>query len=683
MDDVQLLAIGAAAVIDTVILLSMLERPNRARMAVWMLVLMFAAWLWHVSSFVHYLLLLQTTYPWALELKWVSRVCMCLTLLMLPSALLHGILKLRRWGVQVRQSTEFKYLWAYLPCLLVIPLAMHLSHSLNPDFIDSVAGYQTPYIIWMTIVNVWASVVFFRLRHQSDLPAGSSFFVWIAVTYLFNAIFIAVSVLYVLKQWPDIYGVRLGLTLSPVIPVLVFAYYCVRFRFVPLVLERTLVYGAIVVGFLLFHKLVISDINARLSDRLRFDVGIVEAIAVIGLVLAYQPLRQRISESLHYLLGRDVGGVRIQTRRLSVELSARTGGNPSEICQWVEQQLINIHSLTTAEVLVSVRGDSLTHAIPAAAVNLVAAMQRSNVDVCSRNGVSQNLVEALEAVNSSAAIVRQHADVEGLLLIGRKAFNRSLDEEDLNTVILLFEQLLVTIRNGQLQSMRLEAERRALQNEKLSMMGLLAGSIAHEIKNPLSSIKTITTVMAEDLKETDHSEDLELVLGEINRLSDTTQDLLAFARPDDDSQTTTCPLNVLRQIERIVSHSARERGVKLKFDCGTETAAVMASDNALKQIYFNLILNSLDAVDRNGTVYVGCQVDDESFVTKIEDDGSGISADIQNHLFEPFQTDKVNGTGLGLYIVGQRVKELGGVIECRSSDTGTTFEVRLPCGKKK
>lgn len=109
----------------------------------------------------------------------------------------------------------------------------------------------------------------------------------------------------------------------------------------------------------------------------------------------------------------------------------------------------------------------------------------------------------------------------------------------------------------------------------------------------------------------------------------------------------------------------------------------MASDNALKQIYFNLILNSLDAVDRNGTVYVGCQVDDESFVTKIEDDGSGISADIQNHLFEPFQTDKVNGTGLGLYIVGQRVKELGGVIECRSSDTGTTFEVRLPCGKKK
>ena len=678
MDDAQLFAIGAATVIDTVVLLSMLERPNRARMTLWMLILMFAAWLWHASSFVHLLLQMQTSDPWALHVKWVSRVVMCLALLMLPSALLHGILRLRRSGLDLRTQTRRVDFLVYLPLLVAAPLAVHLAYDRNPNFLDAVAVYATPYIIWMAVINVWAAIVFLRLRQDSKLPAAGSFLILMAIVYLLNTIFVSVGVFYVLNGWPEPPGLQLAITLSPVIPVLIFGYYCVRFQLFPLVLERTVVYGAILISFLLFHKLVISDINERLSDRLRFDVGVVEAVAVIGLIFAYQPFRQRVSESLHYLLGRNVSGIREQTRRLSVELSTRTGKPAAQNCHWLQEQLIDIHFLSSAAVFVSVQGEHIGESMPDEASSLVALMKEAQVDVCSRNVGSRKLSNALESLESSAAIVRRHADVEGALLIGRKLFNRSLDEEDLNTVILLFEQLLVTIGNGNLQSMRLDAERRALQNEKLSMMGLLAGSIAHEVKNPLSSIKTIASVLAEDLKNSDHSEDVELILSEINRLSETTRDLLEFARPDDDTQSTTCPLTVLSQIERIVRHSARERGVDLQFDCGIKTVPVIASDNALKQIYFNLIANSLDAAGRNGAVNVGCHVDQQHFVTAIQDDGPGISADIQANLFEPFQTDKVNGTGLGLYIVGQRVNELGGAIECRSSETGTTFEVRLP-----
>jgi len=680
MEDVQLLAIGAVTVIDTVILLSMLERPNRTRMAIWMLLLMFAAWLWHVSSFIH-CLLLQTTGPWAMDLKWMTRVAMCLALLMLPSGLLHGMLRLMRTGLTLRPPIERRYLAAYLPMLIIVPLSFTLYDNRDMLFMDAVGGYRVPYIAWMSIVNLAAAVMFFRFRNRSELPEAWSFFVSMAIVYLLNTVFIAVSVLYGLDESTGLRNaLQLAITLSPVIPLLIFAYFCVRFRLIPLVLERTLVYGAILVGFLLFHNLVISDLNAALSDRLRIDVGIVEGIAVLALVLVYQPLRERMAEALRYLVGRRVAGVRKQTRRLSVELSEHTGDPPNLICEWLEQQLVDVHDLSFARVSVSIGKQPVTSHVPTDADrSLVQSMNRLGFGICSRrNSTDSVLTDALEAVDSSAAIVRQHADVDGLLLIGRQPFNQSLEDEDLNSVMLLFEQLLVTIRNGQLQSMRLEAERRALQNEKLSMMGLLAGSIAHEIKNPLSSIKTIASVMAEDMNGTDHAEDVQLILGEINRLSETTRDLLAFARPDDDTQAETNPLSILRQIERIVKHSARERGVTLAFESRVENAAVMASDNALKQIYFNLISNSLDAAGRDGTVDVKCARDDKHFVTTVSDNGPGISPEIQDHLFEPFQTDKVNGTGLGLYIVGQRVKELNGVIRCRSSEQGTTFEVRLP-----
>ena len=105
-------------------------------------------------------------------------------------------------------------------------------------------------------------------------------------------------------------------------------------------------------------------------------------------------------------------------------------------------------------------------------------------------------------------------------MLGRKPFNQELNEEELSSLALLTEQLAVTLRNARLQQDRLAAERRALRQEKLSTLGLLASSIAHEIKNPLSSIRTISTVMAEDLgPDSPHAEDLRLIISEIDRLS--------------------------------------------------------------------------------------------------------------------------------------------------------------------
>lgn len=163
-------------------------------------------------------------------------------------------------------------------------------------------------------------------------------------------------------------------------------------------------------------------------------------------------------------------------------------------------------------------------------------------------------------------MVLAHQEIRGLLVFGRRKGHRDLSEEEVSAVVLLAEQLAITLNSRLLHAERLEAERKVLQSEKLSALGLLASSIAHEVKNPLSSIKTIATVLAEQLGPgSSHAEDLQLIAGEVDRLALTTSQLLAFARP---SRKEGEPCQVERVLEgtlQVMRHLAKQREVSLDF----------------------------------------------------------------------------------------------------------------------
>src|SRR5204863_2698168 len=127
-------------------------------------------------------------------------------------------------------------------------------------------------------------------------------------------------------------------------------------------------------------------------------------------------------------------------------------------------------------------------------------MKEAGDVICSRwHTADIELLHCLQEASACVALVKSRPHVAGLLVIGRGERNRELSEEETNAVVLLVEQLAITLDNSLLQERRLEAERKALQSEKLLALGLLAGSIAHEVKNPPSAIKTIAAVLAEDL----------------------------------------------------------------------------------------------------------------------------------------------------------------------------------------
>ncbi|HLQ45212.1 MAG TPA: ATP-binding protein, partial [Planctomycetaceae bacterium] len=639
-------------------------------------------------SFIH-TLLVAATHPWPLRVNALAMTAMSVGLLVMPSSMLHGAIRLWHTGVEAKPQSDARYGLCYLPVLALGPIARDLFVEPNGEFLTLVAAFTTPYVVWLCVTNLVAAGTFWGLRRRVALPHATQFFKGMAAT-LCGLSVLAVFVIFVaIPRWPQhAEAWKLVAGLSPVLPALLFAYHVVRFGFVPLVLERTLVYGAVLAAVFLFHHLALADVTNRLSEQLRVDFAIVEAVAAAALIVGYQPLRQRVAESLRYLLGARVAGVREQTRQLAARMSE---GIDQPVDRWLTSIIEDVRTLFGVEhagtwlfgdgdrVIGSATSGTAISAEQAIAVQRFVAASRQRV-LTRFTATDQAAQSLLSVTGSSTAIAFDHRDLRGLLVLGRKPFNQELNEEELSSLALLTEQLAVTLRNARLQQDRLAAERRALRQEKLSTLGLLASSIAHEIKNPLSSIRTISTVMAEDLgPDSPYAEDLRLIISEIDRLAATTRQLLEFARPAPTANDSCVPRELLDHTLRILRHLAHQQGVRLETDFDDNSAVVRADPASLGEVFFNLLSNSIDAAGAGGLVSVSCRTDSHVVVVQIRDTGAGLPSEVQDHLFEPFVTTKLDGTGLGLYIVGRRIRELGAEIRCESMlGQGTSFEVRLP-----
>jgi signal transduction histidine kinase len=475
--------------------------------------------------------------------------------------------------------------------------------------------------------------------------------------------------------------------LLPLLPTLTFAFFVIRYNFMRLMIEQTIVYGAIVVGVLLFHRLVVGDVTDSLGQQYGFDFGVIEGLLIGALVLAYRPFRERISEAMRYLLGSRVADVRLRTRELAVELSRHAEDDPQELLEWFARALalaLNVRKSAgwlfddSGAIRAATAGSMVTQDV---AIELLERLESYGATACSRRtSPDTRVLDLLKKCEAGLAVRLSAGSQRGLLLLGHHTSYATLGDEEINAALLLVEQFGITFDNQRLRRQASDSERRALENEKLRTIGLMASCLAHEVKNPLSSIKTITTVMAEQLgNESQHADDLRLVLGEVERLSKTTNDLLGFVRPADSQRRCECLKSTLEGTVQLLSHEARRHGVEIQLLADDDLPQLPADENAIREILLNLLGNSIDAAGEGGEVQVRCQRNGQYAVTQFSDNGPGIAAEVQDRLFEPFATTKATGTGLGLYIVAQRVQELGGDICCESvAGAGTTFVVRLP-----
>lgn len=218
--------------------------------------------------------------------------------------------------------------------------------------------------------------------------------------------------------------------------------------------------------------------------------------------------------------------------------------------------------------------------------------------------------------------------------------------------------------------------------ERLAAVGELAASVAHEIRNPLTSVKLLVQRAAE--RRPVHSlneEQLQVLLEEVSRIESTVQGLLDFARPEK-SHRSACPLSdVLQRTLLLLDGRIQQQRIRIVPDNTNPPLIVCGDARLIQQVLVNLILNAIEFMPSGGDLIVRQHFDDgqQSGVLEIEDTGPGIAPGVLGRLFEPFVTTRSNGSGLGLAISRRMIEEQGGTLTARNSPRGgAIFQVQLP-----
>jgi signal transduction histidine kinase len=225
------------------------------------------------------------------------------------------------------------------------------------------------------------------------------------------------------------------------------------------------------------------------------------------------------------------------------------------------------------------------------------------------------------------------------------------------------------------------------RQQKLATLGTLAAGIAHEIRNPLTSLKARLYTLEKHLHTVPAArKDTDIISAEISRLERIVRDVLSFARPSDPKLETIAAETVIREVQGLMSPDLKRRGVQLAVQSSPEFL-IRADSGHLKQVLVNLVRNAAEAMEGAGTVTLRTRAaraalgghETEAVVLEVADDGKGISPEVEKRLFDPFFSTKETGTGLGLPIAARIVERHGGVLQYQTRPGhGTTFGVVLP-----
>ena len=233
----------------------------------------------------------------------------------------------------------------------------------------------------------------------------------------------------------------------------------------------------------------------------------------------------------------------------------------------------------------------------------------------------------------------------------------------------------------QTQSERIMAiEEQLRRAERLSTLGEMAAVLAHEIRNPLGSIRGTAEILRDDYQPGDPKHEfIEIQIKETERLNRVVEEFLRMARPQP-SEMGRCSLREeLETIVTLTSSDARTRKIKLALEPPADDLAVKADGEKLRQAFLNIVINALQATPEGGSVTIATRQADGLHEIRFSDSGPGIAADTLARVFEPFFTTKPDGTGLGLAITRKIIEAHNGTLEMESElGTGTTVIVRLP-----
>jgi len=304
----------------------------------------------------------------------------------------------------------------------------------------------------------------------------------------------------------------------------------------------------------------------------------------------------------------------------------------------------------------------------------------------SRMGVLIETMKAIEAEVFVPFIVKDR--LIGVAALGQKESGDMYTGKDLELLMTLAQQSAVAIENAKLYANLKRSKINMRRADKLASLGTLTAGLAHEIRNPLVSIKTFLQLLPERFDDEEfRTYFLNLTVDEVDRICRLLNELLDFAKP---SKPDFKPENINEIIEKIVllvENEARKKNLTIHKNYCTNLPRGMIDREQIKQVILNILLNAVQATPENGEIFIETRrtgENDEFVQIEVTDTGEGISENDLENIFTPFFTTKQGGSGLGLSISYQILQEHRGTIDVKSQvGKGSSFYINLPLNPKR
>jgi signal transduction histidine kinase len=586
---------------------------------------------------------------------------LCAGLCLLPPLLIHLHLEFAetRELLKNRAAKRVVLFAAYLPILyFALRVFPQIATAPGFDFLIPGNALGRGYGVWLGMALLLGAGWEVRFAFGAPDRRQKQFHGLLAGLFVAGAVMVVY--LHVLSGpvSPDFSaGISTALAWLAIPPSAILIYLVQRFNFLQIGRQKNLVYAVSATFLALLYLSLVRRVSVWLEPALPPEAS--ASILLFVLVIFIEPLQRVLGRRLQETAHKEMD--RVQRLTAEIQQEARRG-NLKELVNFIQRRVQEQFELASATLTL---------------VDAAKAVLRADV---SRPG--EKLVGVSAPIADQCFAVRQK---HGLVAVLRaEPHGAAISGETRAALEFLCEQLPGALDLCRLIEEKLQLERELAERERLAVLGQMAASISHNLKNPLGSIKTILQVQLENpgVPESVRAE-TRMVLEEVSRLSAKLNQLLQFSRPAirGGAVRATCDARaVAEEVSGVLRHEAERRGVALQFEVGPEETKLLASPEAVNEILSNLVVNALEATARGGHVKVSGRSNGNGFLFAVEDDGAGIPESARERILQPFFTTKTQGTGLGLAIVARRVAEFGGKLDWESpvrNGRGTRFRVIL------
>src|SRR5215213_5210417 len=582
------------------------------------------------------------------------------------SFLLHVHLHLwaNTHGRSLNRSEHLRVYLSYLPTVFLLIAVPHLWTGDYAPMFTKLSFFVIPFAFWIAYVLGLIALTELLIARKSRNCSEKRIMGTLAASFIGIGVVIFAALATGVGE-----GTTAGLylktlaNLGSLLPSVLLAYYIYRYRYLEIIIEESLVVVSFATVVLTVYVFGIRTIGDWMTQRYGVRPGLVEALLILALALLAAPLRGFLARRFHKLFEREAA--------LYKEIVARIGSYAGQYKDLLD--LLHFVEERTTEALGLRRLKIFVEESEAWVPQVLEKSKESGWQP-----IEDDVVLTEQGFKIAYAL-RREDKVQGLL--AADAASASLTPDARSILGLLADQVAIAIDDSRLLEENLRLERELAERERLAALGRMAATVAHEIKNPLSAIKSIAQVMREDEGlRNEYGRDLGLIVGETDRLSQSVTQLLSFARKESPALQPLSIDELLRSVVDLFRANAREQGIVLACEVNVEAELAGKSVSALRDALSNLLLNALQATPHGGKVQLIAASSNGDLLISVQDSGSGVPADLRERIWEPFFTTRQRGTGLGLAIVRKRVQEVGGtaVLDVGRNGGGALFQVRVP-----